>query len=51
MVSAAASELVWHLPAPKGKLASLLPTISKAHHLSRLIARAVGKRAIQEGQA
>jgi malate dehydrogenase (oxaloacetate-decarboxylating) len=51
MVKAAAEELVRHLPTIKDKEASLLPPISEARRLGRQIAQAVGKRAIQDGQA
>jgi malate dehydrogenase (oxaloacetate-decarboxylating) len=51
MVKAAAEELVRHLPTLKDKQASLLPPISDARPLGRLIAQAVGKQAIEEGQA
>jgi malate dehydrogenase (oxaloacetate-decarboxylating) len=51
MVKAAAQELVRHLPTQKDKEASLLPALSEARELSRLIAHAVGRQAIQEGQA
>jgi malate dehydrogenase (oxaloacetate-decarboxylating) len=51
MVKAAATELIRHLPTQKDKQASLLPPISEARQLSRLIAHAVGKQAIQDGQA
>jgi len=51
MVKAAAQELVRHLPTQKDKEASLLPPIVEARELGRLIARAVGKQAIQDGQA
>lgn len=51
MIKAAAAELVRHLPTLKDKQASLLPPISEARALGRLIAMAVGKQAIQDGQA
>jgi malate dehydrogenase (oxaloacetate-decarboxylating) len=51
MVKAAAEELVRHLPTLKDKQASLLPPISEARSLGRMIAKAVGKQAIREGQA
>jgi malate dehydrogenase (oxaloacetate-decarboxylating) len=51
MVKAAAEELVRHLPTIQDKEASLLPPISEARRLGRQIAQAVGKRAIQDGQA
>jgi malate dehydrogenase (oxaloacetate-decarboxylating) len=51
MVKAAAQELVRHLPTLKDKSASLLPALSEARHLGRLIGQAVGRQAIQDGQA
>ena len=51
MVKAAAQELVRHLPTQKDKEASLLPPLSEARELGRSIAQAVGKQAIQDGQA
>lgn len=51
MVKAAAQELVRHLPTQKDKQASLLPPLSAARSLAALIGRAVGKQAIQDGQA
>ncbi|AXC09761.1 NAD-dependent malic enzyme [Acidisarcina polymorpha] len=51
MVKAAATELIRHVPTQKDKLASLLPPISEARALGRLIAQAVGKQAILDGQA
>ena len=51
MVKAAAEELVRHVPTQKDKNASLLPPISQARSLSRDIALAVGRQAIQDGQA
>jgi malate dehydrogenase (oxaloacetate-decarboxylating) len=51
MVKAAATELIRHLPTQKDKQGSLLPPISEARPLGRLIAQAVGKQAIQDGQA
>jgi malate dehydrogenase (oxaloacetate-decarboxylating) len=51
MIKAAAQELVRHLPTWKDKEASLLPPISEARAIGRLIARAVGKQAIRDGQA
>jgi malate dehydrogenase (oxaloacetate-decarboxylating) len=50
MVKAAATELVRHLPTQTDKEASLLRPISRAHELGRMIAQAVGKQAIQDGQ-
>ena len=51
MIKAAAQELVRHLPTQKDKQASLLPLLSEARSLAALIGRAVGKQAIQDGQA
>ena len=51
MIKAATQELVRHLPTQKDKNASLLPPISDARQLGRLIGYAVGKQAIKDGQA
>ncbi|WP_263368743.1 NAD-dependent malic enzyme [Edaphobacter bradus] len=51
MVKAAATELIRHLPTQKDKQASLLPPISEARQLGRVIGQAVGRQAIQDGQA
>ena len=51
MVKAAAEELVRHLPTQKDKQASLLPPLSQARQLGRLIGLAVGRQAIRDGQA
>jgi malate dehydrogenase (oxaloacetate-decarboxylating) len=51
MVKAAAEELVRNLPTLRDKRASLLPPISEARALGRLIAQAVGKQALRDGQA
>jgi malate dehydrogenase (oxaloacetate-decarboxylating) len=51
MVKAAAQELVRLLPTQKDKNAALLPPISEARNLGRLIAQAVGRQAIKDGQA
>jgi malate dehydrogenase (oxaloacetate-decarboxylating) len=51
MVKAAATELIRHLPTQKDKQGTLLPPISQARGIGRLIAQAVGKQAIQDGQA
>ena len=51
MVKAAAQELVRHLPTRKDKNASLLPALSEARELGRLIGQAVGRQAIRDGQA
>jgi malate dehydrogenase (oxaloacetate-decarboxylating) len=51
MIKAAAEGLVRNLPTRTDKQASLLPPISQARALGRLIAQAVGKQAIRDGQA
>jgi malate dehydrogenase (oxaloacetate-decarboxylating) len=51
MIMAAAKELARLVPTHKDKNAELLPPLSESRHLSRLIARAVGKRAIEDGEA
>jgi malate dehydrogenase (oxaloacetate-decarboxylating) len=51
MVKAAAQELVRHLPTQTDKTASLLPPISAARQIGREIGLAVGKQAIEDGQA
>jgi malate dehydrogenase (oxaloacetate-decarboxylating) len=51
MVKAAAQEFVRHLPTHTDKQASLLPALADARELARLIGHAVGKQAIQDGQA
>jgi malate dehydrogenase (oxaloacetate-decarboxylating) len=51
MVKAAATKLVQHLPTQKNKGGSLLPPLSEARALSRLIAEAVGRQAILDGEA
>jgi malate dehydrogenase (oxaloacetate-decarboxylating) len=51
MVMAAAKELVRLVPTQKDKKASLLPFLSDSRQLSRSIALAVGRQAIQDGQA
>jgi malate dehydrogenase (oxaloacetate-decarboxylating) len=51
MIKAAAQELVRHLPTQKDKNASLLPPLSEARNIGRCIGQAVGKQAIQDGQA
>ena len=51
MVKAAAKELVRNLPTQKDKQASLLPPLSQARKLGRLIGMAVGRQAIRDGQA
>lgn len=51
MVMAAAEELARLVPTQKDKQASLLPSLSDSRQLSRSIAQAVGRQAIQDGQA
>jgi len=51
MVKAAAGELIGHLPTQTDKEGSLLPPISEARRLGRLIGEAVGKQAIRDGEA
>jgi len=51
MVMVAAKELVRLTPTQKDKRASLLPSLSESRQLSRAIAQAVGKQAIQDGQS
>src|SRR5271166_1991122 len=51
MVMAAAKELARLVPTQKDKKASLLPSLSDSRRLSRSIAQAVGRQAIQDGQA
>jgi malate dehydrogenase (oxaloacetate-decarboxylating) len=51
MIKAAATELIRHLPTQKDKEGSLLPPISEARNIGRVIAQAVGRQAIQDGQA
>jgi malate dehydrogenase (oxaloacetate-decarboxylating) len=51
MVKAAATELVRHLPTQKNKEGSLLPDLSEARALGRLIGEAVGKQAMLDGEA
>ncbi len=51
MVKAAAAELIRHLPTQTDKDGSLLPPISEARCLGRLIGEAVGKQAIRDGEA
>jgi malate dehydrogenase (oxaloacetate-decarboxylating) len=51
MIKSAATELTHHLPTQQDKEGSLLPPISQARPLGRLIAQAVGKQAIHDGQA
>jgi malate dehydrogenase (oxaloacetate-decarboxylating) len=51
MVKAAANGLIRHLPTQKDKEAPLLPPISQARALGRYIGEAVGRQAIQDGQA
>ena len=51
MVKAAAEELVHKVPTQKDTQASLLPPLSQARKLGRLIGMAVGRQAIRDGQA
>ena len=51
MVKAAAQELVRHLPTQTDKNASLLPPLSETRRLGRLIGKAVGRQALNDGQA
>jgi malate dehydrogenase (oxaloacetate-decarboxylating) len=51
MIKAAAQELVRHLPTQMDKNASLLPPLSEARQLGRLIGQAVGRQALRDGQA
>jgi len=51
MVVAAAKELARLVPTQKDKKANLLPSLSDSRQLSRSIAQAVGRQAIQDGQA
>src|SRR5262249_32937984 len=51
MIKAAAAELIRHLPTQKDKEATLLPPLSEARQLGRLIGQAVGRQALKEGQA
>jgi malate dehydrogenase (oxaloacetate-decarboxylating) len=51
MIMAAAKELARLVPTATNKQASLLPSLSDSRQLSRSIAQAVGRRAIQDGQA
>jgi malate dehydrogenase (oxaloacetate-decarboxylating) len=51
MVKAAARELIQHLPTQKDKEGSLLPPLSDARRLAQFIGGAVGKQAIEDGQA
>ena len=51
MVKAAATELVRHLPTQQNKEGSLLPALSEARSLGRLIGEAVGRQAILDGEA
>jgi malate dehydrogenase (oxaloacetate-decarboxylating) len=51
MVKAAAQELVRHLPTNSDQQAGLLPPLSEARQLGRLIGEAVGRQALRDGQA
>ena len=51
MVKAAATELVRHLPTQQNKEGRLLPALSEARALGRIIGEAVGRQAILDGEA
>jgi malate dehydrogenase (oxaloacetate-decarboxylating) len=51
MIKAATQELVRHLPTLKDKNGILLPPISEARKLGRMIASAVGRQALRDGEA
>jgi malate dehydrogenase (oxaloacetate-decarboxylating) len=51
MIKAAATELVQHLPTRTSKDAGLLPPLSEARKLGRMIGAAVGRQAIRDGEA
>ncbi len=51
MIMAAAKELARLVPTHADKHASLLPSLSKSRRLGRSIAQAVGRQAMQDGQA
>jgi malate dehydrogenase (oxaloacetate-decarboxylating) len=51
MIMAAAKELARLVPTQTDKTASLLPSLSDSRQLSRSIALAVGRQAIQDGEA
>lgn len=51
MIMAAAKELAGLVPTQEDKQAHLLPSLSESRQLSRSIAQAVGRQAIQDGQA
>jgi malate dehydrogenase (oxaloacetate-decarboxylating) len=51
MVKAAAEELVRHMPTQTDKQANLLPPLTEARQLGRMIGRAVGRQTILDGQA
>jgi malate dehydrogenase (oxaloacetate-decarboxylating) len=51
MIKAAAAELIRHLPTQKNKSASLLPPLTDLRQLGRQIGQAVGRQAIEDGQA
>jgi malate dehydrogenase (oxaloacetate-decarboxylating) len=51
MVKAATKELIRHMPTQNDKQAPLLPPISQARELGRFIGEAVGRQAIEDGQA
>src|SRR5277367_5528147 len=51
MVKSAAQELIAHLPAQIDEQERLLPPIAEARRIGRLIGKAVGKQAIEDGEA
>ncbi len=51
MIMAAARELARHVPTLHDRTASLLPPLAEARPLARVIALAVGRQAIADGQA
>jgi malate dehydrogenase (oxaloacetate-decarboxylating) len=51
MVKAAATELVRHLPTRQNKEGGLLPTLSQARPLGRLIGVSVGRQAMLDGES
>ena len=51
MIKAAAQELVRNLPTKNDRQASLLPPLSEARQLARLVGEAVGRQALEDGQA
>ena len=51
MIRSAAQELIAHLPAQIDEQERLLPPIAEARRIGRLIGKAVGKQAIEDGEA